>query len=1693
MVFAVRLVGCRGEPQLAMLRAMHNSFRILLQHCWTRVLAAAVTFALVASFLVVAPASAVTCENSSDTSVGRADRCIAGTMIGTRGYLRNEAAEDVAPHEKDMSASCVLDSRAIVQYAHYPDEGPTSSNPNACKGKSTFQFEALAQGRLIAQLNTRSNITQGRPGGLYGISPNIQWETKLPVVGKHSRPDLLVYDAGPEDPDNEEAVSAALAKPILIGELKGTWPGAQPTDAEDQLLDYIAWNPLSGQTVKRLTPEAVGGIDDHFIVDVKPCATQDASGEIKYSGYEFHTHAGTPGIILVDRKDRTCEDNDDPNHPIVGFLRVTFGRDANGDCIDDGVATILSSDFGGPPVPLPTGQHCAPDLGSRTITVDLNESTVAAIKAAAIAARAAGSLSLIDFARSIAQAVLMVGLGPALVASLIAAAIAAFVLAFLGDSATAAEGDPHLRTFDGLAYDLQAVGEFTLLDIPSKGVKVQTRLVPLQGSTTASIVGGVAFQMDGHNVELHPGSTDVLVDGVKLSTEKESIKYFSDQSAIIRGNNNDLYISFGNAGVTMRLSGVNLSFLLQPGLVTTGLLGNHDGDAKNDLRTAAGEQLPIGTKPDVIHGRYADSWRISDADSFFTYGEGQSTDSFTDKSFPSSITTLGDFSQAELEAAASVCRDAGVLPGPQFEDCVLDVAITGDHRYAHSAAQTGQPLISAERKTFEGSIVSEDFEGSIPSNFDAHAYLNDIATTWVAGPFFDTAGYSFNPGTLPRNDQIDLTFDVVGYGPVLTDSIAQKVSVNINQQTPIVVDLDGSAPGPEGQIPGTVIPTAHGNTADGQEFTTFRVSLTIPPVSGAPNIVLKPIGFKGLLDTAAGFDNISFKTQAPDEQSFNGSLPLTVTPDQPASGAGRLESPGAQDTYNVTDAIDGGDLTVRRPDCNTQVAVRTAAIDRTLLTPETNSSCQLVRYANVAAGDYRVEATSGNATAHTYSMRVSAFKEAPTTTIPMGTSSTTELSPGQRQTLEFSSPTAGARMRLSVVSTMDGKFSFTTVRPNGSSGTDAGSRDGVVYWEDPSQAGTYKIILDAGLSAGTVKVSVDTIAVLPDTTLTVNGDPVTTTLTSGQQQKFTFYSDTAGQRMRIAMTGSTSGPVSFTTIRPNGSTGTDAGSRPGVNYWEEPSQTGTYTIIIDTKNSGSSGDLSLGVYAPPEMDQAVIPTDGSGVATTFTPGQRRVLTFDSTAAGQQMAFAVASTMTGPLSTTVIRPDGSRTTDRGSVDGSVYWQTSQVGTYRIELDTKDSLSSGTMSIKAAQRELPPASMEIGGAAATTDLVDGQRQTLSFDSPTAGQRLKLSVGSTMTHGMCLTRIRPNGTQNTDCNAHDGTIYFEDPSQIGTYKIVIEGRAFSRGTASVQVTGDAPDATIPVNGDGVSTALIAGQRQTLKFESPGVGQRLKLTVSSSISGSICFTTLRPNGSKGTDCNSHDGTVYFEDPSMAGTYQIILQMPDNATGTVGVKVSGDLPTEDISVGGDGVTTTFAGGQRRTLTFTSPGVGQRLRLAVAAAMSGGFCFTTIRPSGSQGTDCNAHDGTVYFEDPSQAGVYSIVLQSRDQSAGTVTVKVTGDAPTAEIPLGDAGVTTEFLSGQRQTLTFTSPGVGQRLKLSVLATFSGGLCFTTIRPNGSKWTDCNSHDGVIYFEDPSQAGTYTIVLQTKDQSPGDITVKASSV
>jgi len=278
-------------------------------------------------------------------------------------------------------------------------------------------------------------------------------------------------------------------------------------------------------------------------------------------------------------------------------------------------------------------------------------------------------------------------------------------LTFTGQQFTCAvsTGDPHLVTFDGLAYDFQAAGEFTLLadadrSTASDPLVVQVRQVPAGDSRSVATNNATATLVDGHEVMIDAGrSTPLWIDGQPVALASGESVAVGNGSISRRGDT--ITVTYpgadGQADVTdehlaVTLSGdrLDLKACLDPDRSTSveGLLGTPDGTASNDVALDNGTVLGETVSTDTLYDEYRESWRVTTSESLFAYREGRDASTYADPLFPESVVTFADLPAEDRQAAGELAVEAGLEPGTAaYRDAVLDYVLTGDSGYFASA------------------------------------------------------------------------------------------------------------------------------------------------------------------------------------------------------------------------------------------------------------------------------------------------------------------------------------------------------------------------------------------------------------------------------------------------------------------------------------------------------------------------------------------------------------------------------------------------------------------------------------------------------------------------------------------------------------------------------------------------------------------------------------------------------------------------------------------------------------------------------------------------------------------------------------------------------------------------------------------------------------------------------------------------
>jgi hypothetical protein len=278
-------------------------------------------------------------------------------------------------------------------------------------------------------------------------------------------------------------------------------------------------------------------------------------------------------------------------------------------------------------------------------------------------------------------------------------------------------GDPHVRTVNGVAYDFQAVGEFTLLR-DGDWMEVQVRQTPVatanpitdsySGLTVCvSINTAVAARVGKHRVSFQPGRegsrlqfylddepTQLPFEGLDLGSHRVSVFDANGETGLrIDYDNGTVVIvtpAFWNA---YNIWYMNVSVSNTKG--DEGIMGHVPSDSwLPRLR----DGVSVGPMPVSLQDRYftlykkfADSWRVTDDTSLFVYAPGTSTKTFTDPDWPAEkapcemkpefqVPGAPVFEGMPIQQAEMIC--SLVTEKDLHNNCVFDVATTGDESLA---------------------------------------------------------------------------------------------------------------------------------------------------------------------------------------------------------------------------------------------------------------------------------------------------------------------------------------------------------------------------------------------------------------------------------------------------------------------------------------------------------------------------------------------------------------------------------------------------------------------------------------------------------------------------------------------------------------------------------------------------------------------------------------------------------------------------------------------------------------------------------------------------------------------------------------------------------------------------------------------------------------------------------------------------
>jgi hypothetical protein len=270
----------------------------------------------------------------------------------------------------------------------------------------------------------------------------------------------------------------------------------------------------------------------------------------------------------------------------------------------------------------------------------------------------------------------------------------------------------------GPPYDFQAAGEFTLVRSTSGDLDVQVRQQPEDGQNDVTWGTAVAMRVGETTVEVDPGLTAarVLIDGRASTLQSSSVRDLKGGGTAALDATGDVFVTWPDGSkleVIALPPGEDVLFTPSTarvghleGLLTALTESTSVDDNRTDTLVASSGHVyrlnPATTAGfHTLYGAFADSWRITQSASLFTYSPDKNTRSYDLANVPKPAT---GFSSSEIAKSTAICAKAGITNKELLSDCAYDVGMTGndaialtDARFAATYKMATSPPVALQK------------------------------------------------------------------------------------------------------------------------------------------------------------------------------------------------------------------------------------------------------------------------------------------------------------------------------------------------------------------------------------------------------------------------------------------------------------------------------------------------------------------------------------------------------------------------------------------------------------------------------------------------------------------------------------------------------------------------------------------------------------------------------------------------------------------------------------------------------------------------------------------------------------------------------------------------------------------------------------------------------------------------------------
>ena len=271
--------------------------------------------------------------------------------------------------------------------------------------------------------------------------------------------------------------------------------------------------------------------------------------------------------------------------------------------------------------------------------------------------------------------------------------------------------DPHLLTFDGLAYDFMTQGDFVLVHSESdEPLDIHVRQAP--GDSKCPHVTynwGVATQVGSQRISAYADDPvgSVRVDGEPIIMPVDNALFLDNGALIYAETERRIVLVYPTGDVLeyVRTKDTRLDIYVtlaefRMGSVG-GLLGNFNGVSGDDIQLRNGRTFDSPVTWDQLNLDFRDSWLVNDSETLLDYGAGESPADFFNVHMPRRPFGLQDIEPIEAQRVVSVCEDAGVDPS-LIENCAVDAYCSSDASAleVHVGARPAEEQFVVERPIF---------------------------------------------------------------------------------------------------------------------------------------------------------------------------------------------------------------------------------------------------------------------------------------------------------------------------------------------------------------------------------------------------------------------------------------------------------------------------------------------------------------------------------------------------------------------------------------------------------------------------------------------------------------------------------------------------------------------------------------------------------------------------------------------------------------------------------------------------------------------------------------------------------------------------------------------------------------------------------------------------------------------------------